>query len=329
MGIRIDWSKLDVESPQGLAKFQNAANTILRQADRFAGNRALAGALQHFTVTGDIPNVAQEIVDAFHERQDFDRGYEELFKIHDMSQAGQDHFNIGTVSEGFTFDEMVEGARVELKRWTASKTAVYVRTFADAVGWTGDTFRYRKLLDIQQGLADLEAAHEAKKASVHYGLIEAVPDQDGVDVDVAYQTATEDTAPYNDALTIQTACAEIDAALADSGMQLSAASPFYVVARRSSFAYRLTRALNTMNQAVQGSPTLITYNVRPLFTNQIASTSYYYVVLPGHKLQTGYWRPLEIKFGGDTLSDMEYARGLAQYSCACGEVDQIRRCATS
>lgn len=324
-----DWGAVDFGNRDHVAKFIGAMNAFFRAPDR---NPKLKAAIQAFATKGDFPAEVLQILQKFNVSTDYDLGYESIFDIRDFTGTNQSGFKILDVENGLTFSKVLTGEKVKVYKMGGAVSTISFDTYGGALGWS------RTLIDDQQywTMEDTAMAFRNKayssRAQAFYDLLDAVP----ASQDLAWQAVTPSGVPntdkdYNairDANTIEKACETILLACKNKGYGITAKSQF-VISAPIQLQGRINRALTYLAQAVQGSQKQVSYNVTAQFTMMQSSSSKYYVVLPKQKMKGGYRMDLTLYGDFDILAYTDLMAGYMRYGGGIGDINQIRRCATS
>lgn len=311
------WDKVDLANDRVRGQF-------VEQIDRYLSAPILVpelrGALQHFSMPGDVPSTIRDLIEKFNATDDYDAGWQMIFD-HRVQTEG-DGFDLMYVDHGFTFDSIKIGERVQVRGLTSSKERVSFTTYADAVGWHKELFEDRKWIEMEDSLEAMRAAAYRKQAEIHYTLVEATTNTE----DFAGES-TDDEA-VRDAKTINSAVVSIYDDLQDTAISPGANAQFVVLAPIA-LKERITAAIYRRNQAFDGSAPTVVFGVQPVFTNLLSSSSYYYVVLPKRTLKSRTRVPLELDNGKDNLSFTYNVSARMRIGAGVGIDDQIYKCETA
>ena len=244
-----------------------------------------------------------------------DFGFEELYDLVDMRNAGQTSFDILDVNNLITFQEKKSGEKMKVYGITTGKASVEKMVVAAAIGILDDWINYAQFWNLNQAAEEARSKYYDKQATDHYALLAAISS----DQNQAFAT--------NDTTTINNAAAKIFTDLAGKGYVLTGSEQLVIRANinlKSRIEYAFTTNFNSPN----GGKEQIVHNVTRQYTNKLAATSYY-IGLPGRKAKRGIWSDLSAETDRDILlqgTDVAYA---GEYNMAIGEEDQFRRCALS
>lgn len=328
-----DWKKAELTSPEGQRQFLEAVQYFMDRP-RVAGQEIRAR-VQEFTTPGDFPTDAVEAIARYHQVDDPDTGWQEVFDVIDFTGTRKNSFDLLDVASGLSFRAVKPGEKAEVYKVAGEKVTVDFDLFGGALGWSKLWFDDEEYWKIEDVAREFRAKWFANQAQAHYDLLSAArPDSD-----LAWQGETEDLKETRDAETINAACAAILADMQGKGFDVNANSTFVIVTpvqllARLRNALRLTLLGNVSGGIGEGSS--VNFNVRLVVTTRlknqdltVAETSQYLVALPGRKIKSGNRMDLTVLSETDVLAYAETTAGWGRYGAIVGEDDQLRRCATS
>lgn len=329
-----DWNKVDFSAEDGQRQFLSAVQYFMDRP-RLAAEEIRAR-IQEFTAPGDFPADAVEAITRYHQVDDPDTGWTEVFDVIDFTATRKNSFDLLDVSSGLSFRVIRPGEKAEVFKVSGEKVTVNFDRYGGALGWSKLWFDDEEYWKIEDAAKEFRARWYANQAQAHYDLISAArPDND-----VAWQGTEDDPREVRDAQTINTACAAILADMQGLGFDVNANSTFVVVSpvqllARLRNALRIT-LLGNVAAGLSGEPTEVNFNVRLVVTTRLknqnltaAETSQYFVALPGRKLKSGNRMDLTILSETDVLAYAETVAGWGRYGAIVGESKQLRRCAAS
>jgi hypothetical protein len=328
-----DWSKVNLSGPEGNAQFLEAVQHFLGRPRAAADE--IRARIAEFTAPGDFPADAVEAIARFHQVDDPDTGWMQVFDVIDFTGTRKNSFDLIDVSSGLSFRAIKPGEKAEVYKVAGDKVTVDFDLYGGALGWSRlwfDDEEYWKIEDVSN---EFRAKWFAQQAQAHYDLISA----SRPDSDLAWQGDESDDKSVRDAATINAACAGIISDLQAQGMDINANATFVVVCPVQLLA-RLRNALNlTLVGNVSGAAggnNEVNFNVKLVVTTRLknqaldtAETAKYFVALPGRKIKSGNRMDLTILSEQDVLAYAETVAGWGRYGAIVGEEDQLRRCATS
>ena len=328
--IIADWSKVDFKSKDHKVKVMAALQHFMVQP--FEANSELRRAMQHFTTKGDFPAEIRQIIEKYHATNDYDVGYEEIFDIRDYTSSSESGFKILDVVDGLTFDEVPIGAKAKVYGMSGSVATVEFARYGGGLNWDRTLIDDRQYWSLEDNAIAFRNKAAYKKASVFYGLIEAL----SATYNVTWQAATPSTLAntndkylaIRDANTLNAAAEAIVLALKDTGMGLNANVEFLALVPIQ-LKGRIERALAVKAESFTQAPNQVNYRIRPIYTMMLSSSTEYYVVLPKRKLKGGNRQNLTIFGEFDILAYADTTAGWMRFGGAIGDSRQLRRCATS
>lgn len=310
------------------APFRAASQAFTSTGDVNAARSAL---IQAFGSSQDFPSSVLEVIDRYHQTLYFDTGYEQIFDMMDMRASNRNGFDIMDVESGLTFALVPEGMKAKLYKMSGQKVSVTLDMYGGGLQWSRRLFDDREYWTIEDNAIQFRNKAYESKAQDYYDLIEAVP----ATYDLAWQAVTgavpntnENYVPIRDVNTINQACENILIRCQDLGFGVTPASQFVILAPIQLIG-RIRRALNIVQQPFAGSTTQLNYNVQPIYTLMLTSTTEYYVILPKLKLKGANRMDLTVMTDFDIESYTDIAVGWQRYGGAVGETRQIVRCSTA
>jgi len=322
-----DWNKVNLKDSEGQHQFLSAVQYFMDRP-RIAADQIRAR-IQEFTTKNDFPSTPIEAIARYHQVEEPDIGWEQVFEVIDFTSSRKNGFDILDVSSGLSFKAIMPGEKAEVYKISGEKVTVNFDLFGGALGWSKLWFDDEEYWKIEDTAKEFRARWYANKAQAHYDLISS----SRADSDVSWQGDASDTKAVRDAETINYACAAILEDMEALGMDVNANSRFIIVSPVQLMA-RVRNALNTT--LAQSATSEVNFNVGLAVTTRLknqaltqAETSQYFVCLPGRKIKSGLRMDLTILSEPDILAYAETVAGWGRYGAAVGESKQIRRCATS
>lgn len=323
-----DWSRVNMESEADRRKVYGALNHFM-QCNTLP---EVKQAIQHFATQGDFPASVLEVIEKYHLVSDFDNAWQALFDERDFTSSQRDGFKISNVGSGLTFSEVQRGGSAKIYKFAGELVTVNFAMYGGGLGWHRTLFDDREYWTIEDNAIAFRNSFFRDKAAVYYALIEALTSGQNTTWQNPTPSALANTDPnytaIRDANTINSAILSVLTDCKDKGYGLSANTPFGLLAPLA-LRPRITRALGLLNQSLAGDQRGVQYNVLPQYTLMLSSQSSYYVGAKGIKTIAGNRMNLTTfdKFDPESYSDI--AVGWARFGGAIGDVQLIRRCATS
>lgn len=322
-----DWRKVEFASGESQRQFLEAVEHFLRKPEMLA--RRLRAGTQEFTTPSDFPQNAVDAIARFHQIDEPDLGWEQVFEVIDFTQTSKNGFEILDVGSGLAFRAIKPGEKAEVYKVSGDVISVGFDLFGGALGWSKLWFDDQEYWKIEDAAKEFRAKWYSNKAQAHYNLISS----SRPDSDVSWQGGSSDTKAVRDAETINQACADIIDELSGLGYEVNPGSQFVVLAPVQLWA-RLRNALSIT--ARDGFESQLNFNISLATTIHLKNqglaqpdTSHYFVCLPGRKLKSGLRMDLTILSEPDILAYAETVAGWGRYGATVGETAQLRRCATS
>lgn len=323
-----DWSKVDWTNEKHVQQVFGAVNHFMRPMD----NPKIKAAFQHFTQTGDFPASVLPLLQRYYLTPNFDEGWREIFDVLDFTSTPRNGFRILDVEDTLTFDEVPTGEKVNIHKVGGSIVDVTFARYGGGLGWDKTLIDDREWYAMEQSASVFRNKAMLKKAQIHYALIEAVSSAQNlawqVPVPAALAATDPNYAAIRDIETINAACTGILVDVKDKGYGTGVATEFILLAPIQ-LQSRVRRAMGLLNANLAGSQLGLNFNVRPVYTMMLSSTSSYYIILPKVKIQSGNRMDLTVGGKFDVESYSEIAVGWMRFGAAIGDSQQIRRCATS
>ncbi len=326
-----DWKKVDLSNQTGQNQFAEAVQYFMDRPG--AAAKDVKARIQEFTSPGDFPADAIDAIARYHQVDDPDAAWMEIFDIIDFTATRKNSFDLVDVSTGLTFKAVKPGEKAEVYKVSGEKVTVDFDLFGGALGWSKLWFDDEEYWKIEDAAKEFRARWYANQAQAHYDLVCAArPDSD-----VAWKGDTDDTKAVRDAETINHACSQILSGMQGKGFDVNANSAFVVLCPVQLLA-RMKNALRTSCGAsgTNGEMSEVNFNVKLAVTTRLksqdlesAETSQYFVCLPGRKIKSGKRMDLTVLTDQDVLAYAETVAGWGRYGAVVGETDQLRRCAVS
>ena len=235
------------------------------------------------SVSSDVPIVTTESFNVTVQSQNFDMGYEKVFKLVPLGE-NQDAWEIYDVANSLTFVRVEEGQRIEVAGHTGSKVTAYVDYYGGAIGWTDKMIRYRKvgaMLDLAETFRN---RFWSNKANNFYALLAAA----GALNITVYQGVAANGQLQRDIQTINEAAFVLTNRNRNKGYG-DTANAKLVMYFNPRDKNRILAAFNVTSSALAAAGQtgdVVNYNIElvPTFNSFIVSGSPL-LVLPGNKLQ--------------------------------------------
>jgi hypothetical protein len=324
-----DWTKANFATEGGRRLVFDAVNHFVSATDR---DKEVRQAVTHFATKADGPAKVKELIEKYHLENAADQGWRVFFAFRDYTSTTQDGFRIRDVASGLTFRLIPEGGEIKFAKMAGSDVTVGFNMYGAGLAW------HRTLIDDQDwwSLEDNAIAFRNKwlqtQARIGCGLIEALPQNR----DVAWQDPTPAALAVGDprytasrdANTIEAACLQILIDMRAAGYDVSASTPFVLLAPLQ-LRNRISAALSLTQNGVTGTPKATQFSIQAEYTLEFAAATSYYIGIPGLKSIWGTRKNLtvESKYHLETYSDV--AAGWARLGAAIGETRQFARCATA
>lgn len=328
-----NWNQVDLREANGQRRFLEAVQHFMTRPRQAADE--IRARIQEFTSPGDFPTDAVEAIARYHQVDDPDTGWMEVFDVIDFTGTRKNSFDLLDVGSGLSFRAVKPGEKALVYKVSGDKVTVDFDLYGGALGWSRLWFDDEEYWKIEDVAKEFRARWYAHQAQAHYDLICA----SRPDSDVAWQGDAGDDKAVRDAETINSACASILADMDGLGFDVNANSTFVVLAPIQLLA-RLRNALRTtlvgnVSGAV-GEGAEVNFNLRLAVTTRLknqaldaADTSHYFVALPGRKIKSGNRMDLTVLSEQDILAYAETVAGWGRYGAIVGEDSQLRRCAVS
>jgi hypothetical protein len=266
----------------------------------------IKGAVGSIIATGDLP----------------DEGYRLLFQFRDDVGRATTGFIVHNVVSGLTWDRYVPGTPIVPTKVTGTDITVsYDKVISSLHEYKYVDFLQGNWYTIQNEAEMQRMRYYIDKAVYFYGLIEATSRTQ------AYVTSGLTYQYEKDCATMDTAVQTVIAQLKAYGV--NARTRLYLLAPEG-LRQRITAALAVVPGAAPNlAYSVQAYNLTPIFSNNLASSSYYYVCCPGLTAQAGEQLPMTIS---DPQVDITKAGGIvavagnAIYAGAIGNDYQFIKC---
>jgi len=323
-----DWSKVDLSKRDQQRLVMGAFQHFMQAPEKAPDLKA---AMQHFATKGDFPAEVLAVLEKYHQVPSYDTAYEQIFDIRDFTGTKESGFEILDVSSGLTFAEVKVGEKAKVYKFGGTKATVSFVRYGAALGWDRTFFEDGKYWLAEDNAVEFRNKFYSAKAQSFYDLIDAVSSAQNL----AWQAASPSGLAATDARytmsrdvnTINKACETILTDLKDAGMGVTPNSQFIVLAPIQLMG-RVKQALAWSDQT-QGGTKALMYNVQPLFSMMLSSSTVFYVILPKLKAKAGNRQDLTLMADVDILAYADTVAGWGRWGAGIGEINQFQRCATS
>lgn len=308
----IDWTGFNPNKKEHRAgvsakvqEFVSAAHVEQRKFTR--------GKTSEFTTKGMTEDMfsAQNVVDVIQtDVADIDLGWQAAFDMVDLRGMPKSSFDIMDVSSGLTFTAVRSGGAAKIYGVSGDKTTVSMSLYGGGLAferiWWDDQDYYK----VEEATADFRFKFFDVQATTFYTLLADTTN------DVAFDS--------DDVTTISNAAAELLNDLFKT-LPMTAGSElllyFNPALQKRAFA-ALNGVLAYTNEKN------MRFNVRPIMSPYVTSSTYFWLVLPGRKNKWGNRMDLSILGETDIVRYAENIVGWGRYG---GQIntDQIRRLALS
>jgi hypothetical protein len=326
-----DWKKVELLNQTGQSQFMEAVQYFMNRPGAAAED--IKARIQEFTSPGDFPADAIDAIARYHQVEDPDTAWMEIFDVIDFTSTRKNSFDLADVSTGLTFKAVRPGEKAEVYKVSGEKVTVDFDLFGGALGWSKLWFDDEEHWKIEDAAKEFRARWYANQAQAHYDLISgARPDSD-----VDWKGETDDTKAVRDAETVNYACSSILSDMEGKGLDVNANSTFVLLCPVQLLA-RMKNALRTSygTAGTTGEMSEVNFNVKLAVTTRLksqdltsAETSQYFVCLPGRKIKSGKRMDLTVLAEQDILAYAETVAGWGRYGAVVGETTQLRRLETS
>jgi hypothetical protein len=303
-----------------LQAFLNKPRILLKK--RIEGTHTIQAQHTGISVSSDFPIVTKDSFNVTIESQNFDMGYEKVFREVPLGE-NQDAWEIYNAANSLTFIKVEEGQRIDVAGYTGSKVTAYVDYYGGAIGWTDKMIRYRKVAAMLDLAETFRNKFWINKANNFYALIAAAA---ALNVTVR-QGVAGDGQLQQDIQTINRACYNVTNRCKNKGYGDTANATLVMYYNpldkdRIMAAFAVTTAALA---AAGRTGQTINYNIIPVPTyNQFITARYPVICLPGNKTQkaegmapTTYGPELDI------LSLNRVQSVWAIYGAIVGDTDQF------
>jgi len=323
-----DWNKVDFSDRKQVEKFAGAVQHFMSVPEN---DKMFKAAMQAFTMKGDFPSEILQVLEKYHITSHYDNAYEQIFDIKDFTGSKESGFDILDVQSSLVFRKVKAGDEVEVYKASGAKTSVSFDSYGGAMGLDKTWFDDSKYWNIEDTMIEFRNKFYSGKASAFYTLIEALATTNDVTWQTSIDTLAAGTDGYTasrDVATIRAACDAVLGRIKDKGYNVGPNTPFFLLAPNS-LRNRINAALTRLNQGFGGSSKQLDYNVVPLYTLMLSSSSDYYVGIPKVKLKGGNRQDLTLYNAMNILRNSETVAGWGRYGGAIGDTEQLVRCETS
>lgn len=330
-GILIkDWTKFNFSDKAHLNVLAKSLGLYLSAPSSKEYRRVMAQ-VQEFASPSDFPASVLEVLAKYHQTTPYDVGWQQIYKIIDLTGSKRNGWDISDVKSGITFDKIPVGDKIEVKKMWGERSHVYCDAYGGALGWYQGLFDDEEYWTLEDTAVDFRGAAYYKQAKTYYSLIEAVGATGAVawqpPVPAALANTVETYNANRDIRTMNAAALQIFQATDGKGYNVSPQSASFIVLTPLELQDRVKEALSLRLQAFSESTGKANFSFRPLITNMLADKTHAWVILPGIKIQAGLRMDLKIFEQFNMLSYSRESAGWMRYGGAIADTDQIARIA--
>ena len=302
-----------------------AAEALSTAMKNDMNNAAGTMAIKELMTGSDLPSSdPKAVIERFQNAQVWDNGYEAIFKNVNVPRPHMS-WDIFTGGTGIVFKKLEAGGEIRMQRMGGEVTTATISYYAAGFEVLSQWVDNQQWWMVEEAATDFVNAYQRKKASIYYGLIEAVSSGRNV----AYNTTgasqlAKDVATINAGITKLVTDAQTAKTPINVNQVFALPCPFELWPR-------VKAALGQYNatgesRAVYGE---MLYNVVPVVTTFFATKNVFYVCVPGEKSQRADREQLTSEKARNivNLSDIEVQ--YAAWGGAIGDENQFVRCATA
>jgi hypothetical protein len=326
-----DWQKFNFKDPSHL-------NQLAKNLGKFLSGpsteeyRSAVAKVQEFATPGDFPTSVLDILAKFHQTTPYDMGWQQIYKVLDLTGSKRNGFDISDVTSGLTFDKIPVGGKLEVKKMWGDRAHVYFDNYGGALGWHQNLIDDEEYWTLEDTAIEFRNAAYYKQASVFYALIEAVGATGAVDWAAHADAVTSGTAGYHagrDIATMNAAAQQILLAVGSKGYNATPQNAQFIVLTPLQLQQRVKNALGIQLQSFAGSLNQANFNFKMIVAapGMLADLTHAWVILPGNKIMAGIRQDLKYYSSYDMLSNSAAQAGWMRYGGAIGDTDQIARIA--
>jgi len=284
--------------------------------------QAFKKSIQAFSVSTDFSLMTTNAFNMIVEEDNFDLGWQQACR--DVPRdADKDFWEIGTVTNGITFQQVQEGQRIEMNSMAGTKQLVYVDYYGGALGFTDKMIRFRKLAQMVDMAMAFRNKFWANKADNHYALLAAAA---AGNIIVA-QGAAGDIRVQRNVLTINQGAFTIGDVNKDKGYGDMANAPLLMYANpfdedRIEAAFRVTT--NYLASGQQPGTSITRRPIQRIYTyNSSVVAGSPQLILPGRKIQMNEAMAPTTYTAPQDILTLNYAQSVwSIYGAAVGDTDQ-------
>jgi len=307
-----------------LQTFMAAPNKVAKELNKRG--------IKELTTKSDFPAEVLDTIEKYHiGLQDIEMGYEDIFDVRDFTGTKRNGFKLRDVTSGLTYRKVPVGDTLDVYGMSGTEVEITFDRYGGALGWDKTWFDDEEYWTIDDTAQEFRSKWYKDVCETYYALIEAVATQD-----LAWQAAPDaiaaGTAGYQvqrDVATMNLAAFNILNDLKTAGMGVSPNETFLILAP-TALKLRIDRALSS-TYALQNTGmglTEVAYNLKPIYSQLLSSTAFYWVILPKRKLKGGNRMNLTVLTDTDILSYTEVTAAWGRYGAGIGENDQLQKCFT-
>lgn len=293
------------------------------------------GSLQNISTTTGFEEHLDYIKKQFSTMETFadDNGYRLIFDMFDPSPKSW--WRVETQTHSVSAKRMYEGENLQYNGHASSSYIVDCYPYASGFALTRNLIKERNWVKLEKGLINQRKTMINKKAAVAYALIEAISSAQNITWQAVLGAVPNTEVNYTamrDALTITAAANslyannknKIDYAVGGNLMN----TPLVLIYPYQ-LDFRIRTALTLMLSSQYSAEKFVNAPIVKIKTDQFASSTSYYLVIPKGKMEGGEMMDIELF---NQFNQTNYTQEFASwmwFNFNIGDEEQCQRCATS
>lgn len=331
--FNLDWEKFNFGDPEQRLQLAGALQYFVALPNKFIPPRfekvqeflKAHKQIQEFTMYGDgwANEKAIDVVEKFHLGAEFDNNYEQIFDVRDFSNSKASGFDVGGVTSGLTFNQVIPGEKLKVYGAGGAKYRCFFCYYGGALGWHRQLFQDGDWWTIEDNAIEFRRAAYLSRASTYYALLEAAAEANGCCQVVPSNCSDCSSDARSIAASLNYAATAILKNVQGRGYGLDPANTEFIVLTPLDLNGRVKEGLNVRTQAFSGSTKVANFGFRQITSMMLTNTNRVMVILPKRTLKIGYRMDLTLFDNFDMLSFTDTVAGWMRHGGCIGDLDQV------
>jgi hypothetical protein len=243
--------------------------------------------IQAFGGSSDLPAITKDVFDVTVKVDSYDLGWQKAFKGIQL-QEGQLEWEIDDAEQIITFEEILEGGKIQYGEFTGSVAYGKIKKYGAGLAITWELLHGKKLYKFVDRMEITRAKLYEKWANVHYGMLNTAAAAHAI----TWQGDVADSQLVRDIATLNHAAYTMANLLKNKGYGDMANAPM-ILYISPKYRARINAAIKATQADViraGGDGDIVDWPIEPVFTFDSRITADKGdLVLPGHKIQNSVY----------------------------------------